>query len=149
MRLSGFSLGIGFVAGFGVAAVFWRRQVRALMRRARPYVRKQNQATSPALIINPWSGDGKAEKFGLVAAARTAGIRPITLERGDDLIQLAHDAINAGADAIGMAGGDGSLGLVAGVAVERGVPFFLRSGRYPQPLCLGSRPRPGQPAHRA
>ena len=46
------------------------------------------------------------------------------LERGLDLAQLAHDAISTGADAIGMAGGDGSLGLVAGVAIERGVPFF-------------------------
>jgi len=46
------------------------------------------------------------------------------LERGDDLVELARDAIDAGADAIGMAGGDGSLGLVAGVAIEFNVPFF-------------------------
>ncbi|MCH9766547.1 MAG: diacylglycerol kinase, partial [Actinomycetia bacterium] len=79
---------------------------------------------SPALIINRWSGDGKADRCGLADEARKAGIRPIVLERGDDLVRLAHIAISAGADAIGMAGGDGSLGLVAGVAVERGVPFF-------------------------
>ena len=118
------SLGAGFVAGFAVAAVFWRRQVRALIRRAKPYVRQQTRVESPALIINRWSGDGKADRCGLADEARKAGIRPIVLERGDDLIRLAHDAISAGADAIGMAGGDGSLGLVAGVAVERGVPFF-------------------------
>ena len=46
------------------------------------------------------------------------------LERGDDLVDLANQAIDEGADAIGMAGGDGSLGLVAGVAAERDVPFF-------------------------
>ncbi|MDH4016376.1 MAG: diacylglycerol kinase family protein [Actinomycetota bacterium] len=67
---------------------------------------------------------GGAFVAGLAAEATEAGVTVIMLEKGDDLVQLAHDAISAGADAIGMAGGDGSLGLVAGVAVERGVPFF-------------------------
>ena len=114
----------GFVAGLVVAGVFWRRQVRALAARAVPYVRTSTGVQSPALIINRWSGDGKAERYGLAAAAADAGIRTIMLERGDDLAQLAHRAIDDGADAIGMAGGDGSLGLVAAVATERGVPFF-------------------------
>lgn len=120
----GLSSSAGFVVGFAVAAVFWRRQVRALVRRSKPYVHQQTQVTRPALIINRWSGDGKAEKYDLAGETSRSGIRPIVLERGDDLVQLAHDAISAGADALGMAGGDGSLGLVAGVAVERGVPFF-------------------------
>jgi len=80
--------------------------------------------TNPTLIINRWSGDGKAEAVGLVTYAESLGIRAILLERGDDLTRLAHEAIDGGADAIGMAGGDGSLGLVAGVAAERDVPFF-------------------------
>jgi diacylglycerol kinase family enzyme len=117
-------LGAVFVAGFATAGVVWRRQVKALLARAVPYVRQRSRAEDPALIINRWSGDGKAEQYGLAEAAQRAGIATIMLERGDDLAQLAHDAIDAGADAIGMAGGDGSLGLVAGVAVERGVPFF-------------------------
>ncbi len=123
-RIIGIAVGAAFAAGLVVAGVFWRRQVRALVSRAKPYTRKRNRAESPALIINRWSGDGKAEKFGLVTAAEKAGIRTILLERWDDLTQLAHDAISGGADAIGMAGGDGSLGLVAAVAAERGVPFF-------------------------
>ncbi len=113
-----------FAAGLATAGVFWRREVRALVKGAMPYARNRSHATNPALIINRWSGDGKAEDLGLRDAADRAGIRTIMLERGDDLAQLAHDAISRGADAIGMAGGDGSLGLVAGVAVERGVPFF-------------------------
>ena len=44
------------------------------------------------------------------------------LERGDDLLQLAADAIARGADVIGMAGGDGSQALVATVASEHGIP---------------------------
>jgi diacylglycerol kinase family enzyme len=113
-----------FVAGLAVAGAFWRRQVQALLRRARRYARKSSSVKNPTLIINRWSGDGKAEKYGLAEAAEKLGVTTIMLERGDDLVQLAHDAISTGADAIGMAGGDGSLGLVAGVAVERGVPFF-------------------------
>ena len=42
---------------------------------------------------------------------------------GDDLEQLARDAIGRGADVIGMAGGDGSQALVAGIASEHDVPF--------------------------
>lgn len=115
---------LGFVAGLTVAGVFWRRQVQGLVARAVPYVRKRSNVQAPTLIINRWSGDGKAERYGLEAAAKAAGIRTVMLERDLDLVQLAHDAIDAGADAIGMAGGDGSLGLVAGVAIERNVPFF-------------------------
>ncbi len=115
---------VGFVTGLLVAGVFFRREVRALAQRAVPYVRQRAGVQSPTLIINRWSGDGKAERYGLASAAANAGVRAVMLERGDDLTQLAHDAIDAGADAIGMAGGDGSLGLVAAVAVERGVPFF-------------------------
>ncbi len=101
-----------------------RRQLMALAKRAKPYVRQPAKPSSPALIVNRWSGDGKAERFGLAEAAEGAGIRVIMLERGDDIVQLAKDAIDAGADAIGAAGGDGSLGLVASVAIERDVPFF-------------------------
>jgi diacylglycerol kinase family enzyme len=43
------------------------------------------------------------------------------LERGDDPEALARAADDA--DALGMAGGAGSMGAVAGVAAERGVPF--------------------------
>ena len=46
------------------------------------------------------------------------------LQPGDDIVELAANAVDAGADAIGAAGGDGSLGLVARVAIERDVPFF-------------------------
>ena len=50
---------------------------------------------------------------------------PIVLRKGDDLLQLAEDAIRRGADVIGMAGGDGSQALVATVAVRHGVPHVV------------------------
>jgi diacylglycerol kinase family enzyme len=73
------------------------------------------------LIINPKSGGGKAERFDLVGEARARGIEPIVLSRGDDLLQLAKDAIARGAQVVGMAGGDGSQALVATVAAEHDV----------------------------
>ena len=122
----GFRRGVilAFAVGFVLSAWYWRRQVRSLVRNVKPYVRRRSRVQNPALIINRWSGDGKAEAAGLEERTRSLGIKTVMLERGDDLTQLAHDAIDAGADAIGMAGGDGSLGLVAAVADERDVPFF-------------------------
>jgi diacylglycerol kinase family enzyme len=78
-----------------------------------------------ALIINPRSGDGKAERVGLADACRERGIEPIVLVEGTDLRQLAMDALDAGADVIGMAGGDGSQALVASIAAERDVPMVV------------------------
>src|SRR5207237_649217 len=79
-------------------------------------------ARRPVLILNPRSGGGKADPQ-FAAAARARGIETITLEPGDDLEQLARDALARGADVLGMAGGDGSQALVAGVASEHDVPF--------------------------
>lgn len=110
-----------FAGGMLVAAVFLRRQLRSLALRAVPYVRRSADVDRPVLISNPWSGDGKATQVGLADAARSAGIATVVMEAGDDLEQLASEAVDGGADAIGMAGGDGSLGVVAAVAVERGV----------------------------
>ncbi|MDH3705428.1 MAG: diacylglycerol kinase family protein [Acidimicrobiia bacterium] len=115
---------LGVAIGVGLSTVVLRRQLAALAARAVPYVRRRSQVSSPALIVNRWSGGGKAVQFGLADKAAEAGIRVIMLERGDDIVELARDAVEAGADAIGAAGGDGSLGLIAGVAVEADVPFF-------------------------
>src|SRR6266508_2725652 len=66
---------------------------------------------------------GKAERLGVAAAARARGMQVHELAPGDDPAALARQAVAAGADAVGVAGGDGSLGLVAAVAVEADVPF--------------------------
>ena len=70
------------------------------------------------MIVNPNSGDGGADE--LLAEAASRGIRTHVLGPDDDVAALAREA---DADALGMAGGDGSLALVAGVAIERGLPF--------------------------
>jgi diacylglycerol kinase family enzyme len=77
----------------------------------------------PWLLVNPRSGNGKAARVGLVEAARARGVRVHVLAEGDDPGALARRAVAEGADAVGVAGGDGSLGLVAAVAVAADVPF--------------------------
>jgi diacylglycerol kinase family enzyme len=79
-------------------------------------------ARKGVLIINLKSGGGKAERFDLAREARDRGIEPVILTPGDDLLQLAEDAIARGADVLGMAGGDGSQALVATVAMQHDVP---------------------------
>jgi diacylglycerol kinase family enzyme len=82
-------------------------------------------AQHPVLIMNLKSGGGKAERFQLVDECKKRGIEPIVLQQGDDLLQLAEDAIARGADVIGMAGGDGSQALVATVAAKHQIPHVV------------------------
>ncbi|MDA0160776.1 diacylglycerol kinase family protein [Solirubrobacter ginsenosidimutans] len=77
----------------------------------------------PVLFFNPKSGGGKAERFKLADEARARGIEPIELGPPWDLEQLVRDAVAGGADALAMAGGDGSQAIVAAIAAECGLPY--------------------------
>jgi diacylglycerol kinase family enzyme len=77
----------------------------------------------PVLFVNPRSGGGKAIGAGLPEQARQRGIEPIVLGPDDDLAALVAEAVARGADALGMAGGDGSLAVVAVAARDHGLPF--------------------------
>jgi len=71
------------------------------------------------LLVNPRSGDGSGVAE-LCAEAEARGIRAHVLRPGEDASELAREA---DADALGSAGGDGTLASVAAVALERGLPF--------------------------
>jgi diacylglycerol kinase family enzyme len=77
----------------------------------------------PILFYNPKSGGGKAERFGLAEEARSRGIESVELTRGTDLEELVRRAVADGADALAMAGGDGSQAIVAAVASELDLPY--------------------------
>lgn len=100
------------------------RDVRSLKRADSP-----GSVVPPAvhgvLIVNLKSGGGKAERHHLVEHCHQRAIEVVVLRPGDDLEQLARAAIDAGADVIGMAGGDGSQAVVASVASERGVAMVV------------------------
>jgi hypothetical protein len=106
-------------AGAGAAAVWWSRRQPHLPAAPAARVRPKH----PVVIINPLSGDGKAKQYDLADAAAGLGLEVVTFKRGDDLQQLAHDAVDRGADLLMMAGGDGSLAAGAEVAMQRDVRF--------------------------
>ncbi len=86
----------------------------------------------PFLIMNPRSGGGKVERFGLRARAEELGARvhlldPTRPDGPEDVAALARDALAQGADLLGVAGGDGTQALVAAVAAEHDVPFLVIS----------------------
>ncbi len=91
----------------------------AVARRWSPATR----ARHGVLLMNAKSGGGKVERFDLPGECARRGIEPVLLAPGDDLRALAEDAVARGADVIGMAGGDGSQAVVAGVAALHDVPF--------------------------
>jgi diacylglycerol kinase family enzyme len=77
----------------------------------------------PVLFYNPKSGGGKAARFHLAGEAERRGIEAIELRSGQDLEQLVRGAVARGADALAMAGGDGSQAVVAMVAAELDLPY--------------------------
>jgi diacylglycerol kinase family enzyme len=72
------------------------------------------------LVINPRAGDQQPTAGELRDEAERRGIRVHVLERGEDAAEAAR---SAEAEALGVAGGDGSVAPVAEVAIERDLPL--------------------------
>jgi diacylglycerol kinase family enzyme len=83
----------------------------------------------PFLIMNPRSGGGKVTKFRLDEKAEALGAKVALLEGPGtvDVAALARRAVADGADLLGVAGGDGTQALVAGIAAQHGLPFLVIS----------------------
>jgi diacylglycerol kinase family enzyme len=77
----------------------------------------------PVLFVNPRSGGGRAARARLVERARERGLHAFVLGPHHDLAALVDEAVADGADALGVAGGDGSLAVVASAARAHGLPF--------------------------
>ena len=79
--------------------------------------------------MNPRSGGGKVIKFALKEKAEKLGAEVALLEGPGmvDVAALARQAVADGADLLGVAGGDGTQALVAGIAAEHGLPFLVIS----------------------
>jgi diacylglycerol kinase family enzyme len=77
----------------------------------------------PVLVLNPRSGSVQAVRDRLLGTAARYGIQVREAANPAELVALAREAIAGGADALGVAGGDGSLAAVAAVAIEAGLPF--------------------------
>jgi diacylglycerol kinase family enzyme len=72
------------------------------------------------LLVNPRAGSDRPSTDELVQAARERGVETHVMREGEDAAELARAA---DAPVLGIAGGDGSLGAVAAVALERELPF--------------------------
>ena len=104
----------------------------ALVREAVPERMREHDAPPPKrpyLIMNPRSGGGKVTRFGLKDKAEALGAEVALLEGPGpvDVGELARAAVANGADLLGVAGGDGTQALVAGIAAEHDVPLLVIS----------------------
>ena len=86
-------------------------------------------AEHPFLVMNPHSGGGKVARFGLKEKAEAMGAAVAMVDGPGivDVAALARDAVARGADLLGVAGGDGTQALVAGIAAEHDLPFLVVS----------------------
>ena len=87
----------------------------------------QPPAARPFLIMNPRSGGGKVGRFGLKRKAEDLGAEVFLMDGDEpvDVAAVARDAVARGADLLGVAGGDGTQALVAGIAAQHGLPFVV------------------------
>jgi diacylglycerol kinase family enzyme len=106
---------------------------RTALASGRPPARPREHAAAtrqrPFVIMNPRSGGGKVAKFGLAAKAAALGAEVALLEGPGivDVAALARHAVDGGADLLGVAGGDGTQALVAGIAAGRDIPMMVIS----------------------
>jgi diacylglycerol kinase family enzyme len=86
-------------------------------------------ARHPFLVMNPKSGGGKVGKFDLQRKAEDLGAEVFLIGGPEpvDVAEVARTAVGQGADLLGVAGGDGTQALVAGIAAEHGIPFMVIS----------------------
>jgi len=87
----------------------------------------QPPAAHPFLIMNPRSGGGKVGQFDLKRKAEDLGAEVFLMDGDEpvDVAAVARDAVARGADLLGVAGGDGTQALVAGIAAQHGLPFVV------------------------
>jgi diacylglycerol kinase family enzyme len=115
------TVAVSAVASVGSAWYALRSKRREPSDDVPPLPRPRN----PVLFVNPKSGGGKAADNDLEREARERGIEVIVLGPDDDLRRLAHDAVDRGADVMGMAGGDGSQATVGEVASAHGIAHVV------------------------
>jgi diacylglycerol kinase family enzyme len=112
---------------FGFSMASARFALRPVGRRPRRGRRRSGARAVTAgravLLLNPRSGSGRLTEIDLGDLARLSDVDVVRVGPGEDLASLAEAAVAGGACVVGVAGGDGSMGSVAGVAARHGVPF--------------------------
>lgn len=83
----------------------------------------------PFIVMNPRSGGGKVVEFDLKRKAEALGAEVALLDGPGhvDVAAIVRDAVDRGADLLGVAGGDGTQALVAGICAEHDLPLLVIS----------------------
>lgn len=112
-----------------VAVVAGRAALGPATAASGPLEHQSPRPARPFVIMNPRSGGGKVAQFGLSGQAAALGAEVALLEGPGtvDVAALASQALRRGADLLGVAGGDGTQALVAGIAAEHDVPLMVIS----------------------
>ncbi len=105
-----------------------RRKYWTIMREEAELSESTAKFKKPYLIINPVSGNGRAIKAHIDELAEKMGIKVIMTKKGVDISESALKAVRAGADVLGISGGDGSIGAVAKIAMEHNLPIVVLPG---------------------
>lgn len=113
----------------GVLAVVAGRAALGTVNAAATPGRRAERPRRAFVIMNPRSGGGKVARFKLKEKAESLGAQVAMLEGPGivDVAALADGAVADGADLLGVAGGDGTQALVAGIAAAHDVPFMCVS----------------------
>src|SRR5664279_4195367 len=84
-------------------------------------------AQQPFIVMNPRSGGGKVVRFDLKNKAEALGAEVALMEGPGhvDVAAIVRDAVTRGADLLGVAGGDGTQALVAGIAADHDLPLLV------------------------
>jgi diacylglycerol kinase family enzyme len=120
------------IAAIALAAITLVAARAAIVRAQPPTLTPERRTPPPQrpfLLMNPRSGGGKVTRFELDAKADVLGAQVALVEGPGqvDVAGLARDAVADGADLLGVAGGDGTQALVAGIAAEHDLPFLVIS----------------------
>ena len=118
--------------------------------RARGPARRVGAAARPVLFFNPTLRRRQGGALHSSPPRRaSAGSSRSSSSPGEDLETLVRGAVDRGADALAMAGGDGSQAIVAAIAAERRAALRVRPRRHAQPLRARPRRRPRRRRRRA
>jgi len=118
----------GFAVGVAAGTLtlrWWPRRAQAPAHAARP--RREAPAVPDGaglvLVMNAASGTSSEELAGFLAAELPQA-QVVRAKAGSDLPGLLHEAA-ATASVLGVAGGDGSVRLAAGIAADKGLPLLV------------------------
>jgi diacylglycerol kinase family enzyme len=117
------SIGLLLVGGAAARAALRRDDREWMPTTAAPAARQ------PFIVMNPRSGGGKVVRFDLKNRAEALGARVVLLDGPGyvDVAGLVQQAVADGADLLGVAGGDGTQALVAGICAEHDIPLLVIS----------------------